>query len=102
MLARQHADGRATRQKVLHHLPGHIARECRDAPRRQAMVARTHQHLGRMQHGGFGAQDHAQAQRQALQQAQRAQRLGLVVNDVLQAVGQRGIMQVSNGWKYER
>ncbi|MNW03361.1 hypothetical protein D3C71_1992850 [compost metagenome] len=66
------------------------------------MVARTHQHLGGMQHRGFGAQDHAQTQRQALQQAQRPQGLGLVVNDVLQAVGQRGIMQVSNGWNCER
>ena len=72
------------------------------AARRQAMVARAHQHLGGVQHRGFGAQDHAQAQCQALQQAQRAQGLGLVVNEVLQAVGQRGIMQVSNGWKYER
>ena len=68
----------------------------------QAMVARAHQHLGGVQHRGFGAQDHTQAQRQALQQAQRSQGLGLVVNEVLQAVGQRGIMQVSNGWKYER
>ena len=102
MLAGQHAHCRATRQKVLNHLPGHIAGEGRHPPRGQAMVARAHQHLGGVQHRGFGAQDHTQAQRQALQQAQRSQGLGLVVNDVLQAVGQRGIMQVSNGWKYER
>jgi len=97
VLARQHAHRSATGQKVFHHLPGHIAREGRDPLGRQAMVARAHQHLRLQQRGGLGAQHLADAQGQGLQPPQRPQRLGLVVEQVLQAGSQWCVGDVGNG-----
>jgi len=57
------------------------------------MVGRAHQHLRRVQRGRLAAQDQAQAQHQFLQPAQGAQGLGLVVDQELQALGQRCVVQ---------
>ena len=49
MLAREHAHRRTAAQKVLHHLPGHVARIGRHAARRQPVVASAHQQLRMLQ-----------------------------------------------------
>ena len=96
VLARQHAHRRAAGQEVLDHLPGHIARVSRDAARRQPVVARAHQHLRCLELRQLAAQDQSDAQGQRLQPAQRAERLGLVVERALQAHRQRGVGQVGD------
>jgi hypothetical protein len=49
VLARQHRDGRATGEKVLDHLPGHVARVGRDAARGDAVVGREDDQLRRVE-----------------------------------------------------
>ena len=61
------------------------------------MVARADQHLRLHQLGRLGAQHLADAQRQRFEPAQRAQGLGLEVEDVLQARGERGVGDIGNG-----
>ena len=97
VLPRQHTDGRTAGQEVLDHLPGHVARVGRDATRGQAVVTGKYHQLGVFQHGHFAAQGHADALRQAFDLAQRTDRLGLVVQQVLQARSQRGLDDVVDG-----
>jgi hypothetical protein len=94
MLAGQHAHGGATGQKVFDHLPGHVARVSRNAARGQAMVACKDEHLRLLQPGRFGAQDLPQLERQVFKAPERAQRLGFVVQLVLQGLGEQRIGEV--------
>ena len=100
MLARQHADGGTAGQEVLHHLPGDVAGIGRDAAGGQAVVARAHQHLRVAQARGLAAQHQPDLQRQRLQAPERAQGLGLAVQLVLQALRQRGVVEVLQGFDH--
>ncbi len=90
----QHTDCGATGQKVLHHLPGDLTGKSRYATRRQPMVGSKHHQLRLVQHRILRAQDLAQLQRQVFQTPQRSARLGLVVQLVLQGLGQQRIGDV--------
>ena len=94
VLARKHAHRRATRQEVLHHLPGDITGISRHALRHQAMVTRENQQLRRHQLRRQRAQNPADLQRQRLQLSQRSGRFGLLVEFVLQRACQCGIGNV--------
>ena len=89
MLAREHAHRRATGKKVLDHLPRHVARVGRHAPRREAVVGGEHEQLRLAQHGLLGALQQADLQGQRFDAAERALRLGLGVEQGLQALRQR-------------
>ena len=85
-------------QEVLHHLPGDVAGIGRDAAGSQAMVAGAHQHLRIAQARGLAAQHQPDLQGQRLQAPERAQGLGLAVQLVLQALRQRGVVEVLQGF----
>ncbi|MDT4861481.1 hypothetical protein FQZ97_960870 [compost metagenome] len=99
MLPCEHAHRGAAGQEVFHHLPGHVAREGRDATRGQAVVAGEHHELRALELGRFRAEDQTDALGQRLEAAERAERLGLVVQLVLQALGQCGLRDVGDGGK---
>ena len=99
VLACQHAHRRTALEKVVHHLPGHVAGIGRHAACRQPVVCRAHQHLRCLQLRLGAAQNHAKAQHQRLQLPERTQRLGFLVNTGLQAGTQIGVVQRRNGRK---
>ena len=70
MLARQHTDGRAASQKILDHLPCHIARECGDPLRDQSVVGRKHHQLRLLQPWRVTALNFPQVPRQMLERTE--------------------------------
>src|SRR5690606_10360656 len=87
-LTRQHIDGSATGEEVLHHLPGHVLRVSREAGLRRAMIAGADKDARIAQLRGQGLLDQAKLQGQGFELPQRALRFGLVVYLRLQCGGQ--------------
>jgi hypothetical protein len=97
MLARQHTDRGTTSQEVLDHLPGDVAGVGGDTFGGQAVVGCEDHHLRLHQGWRLALQDLAKLQGQGFDATQGAQGLGLVVDEVMQALGERGRLQVGQG-----
>ncbi|GAA3532574.1 hypothetical protein GCM10022394_09860 [Zobellella aerophila] len=98
MLTGEHIDGRALVEEVMHHLCGHRAGISRYTMPAQAMVGGEYPDLRLAYAWGPGVLDQAQLQGQLFQPAQGAERLGLVVDSLLQLPGQGGIGEWGYGW----
>ena len=66
VLARQYADRRATGQKVLHHLPAHLAGKGRNTLRGDPVVSGKNHHLRLLQNRVWATQNFTQLQGQFL------------------------------------
>ena len=87
VLAGEDVDRRTTGQEILDHLPGHFLRKGRHTGLGRAVITGKDQHLRVVQGGGQGLLDQADLQRRLFQQAERAERLGLAVDLVVQGGG---------------
>ena len=84
-------DRRAAGEEVLHHLPGHVLRIGRYASLRRAVVAGEDDDVRLADLGRQRLLHQADLVRQRLELAERAERLGLVVDLLLQRGGEQGV-----------
>ena len=91
VLAGEHVGAGASGQKILHHLPGDFLRIRRQAGFRRAMVSGKNQVVRAGESGRQRLLDTADVQGDFFEYAQRSERLGLVVDFLLQSLVERGV-----------
>ena len=87
VLSAEDVDRRAPAQEVQHHLRGHFRRIRADAFGGDPVIARKHEHRRILELRGRGALNASDLQSQRFQTSQRAGRLGLAVNPMLEFGG---------------
>jgi hypothetical protein len=90
-LAGEYVDRRAAGEEVLHHLPGHVLRVGGHAGTRRAVVAGEDDDVRLAQFGFQGLLQQRDLVRERLQAAERAARLGLAVDLVLDRGGEQRV-----------